>query len=472
VFQNSKKPLEYKITKTVTAATTQAEVFRFMIEYMGDGAAAGAVTSTTYQNITVASGQTANTATLTNQTPGWYRVTEVQSHNTNYDLDTGVLATQNPGAAVDTTAGSVTYRVTDSTRTFAFRNSRKPIEFLIRKNLTAPAEEEEKFVFLVEYGGNGATNGAVERTMYAVITIPAGQSSGTAKFVRQPMGWYRVTEQDTNWRFSNVRSALTPDNPGAIIHSSLPRVTARVLDNTREFTFLNQRKDVPWANGKASVRNNMPAISTSVTLTPASGTYTDPQTGVPWRIIAQSGEYKLLITERAYATGMSYNGGAGYALYENTDPANGMMKQMTDWYNNPANVGSNLKAMAVGYEYHGEAAKGTVGAGIEYDWNGIFSMIATISGLNEGYDRATTLPSGAMGNGQPFPLSWVEVNRYFEPGADRIARLANNSVAAWRLRSPANSSNPFAGVSTAGAVNNVAPTANVNIRPALWVRMP
>ena len=116
--------------------------------------------------------------------------------------------------------------------------------FEVKKTLESPAEEQEKFVFQVDYREDSAT-GDIVRTMYAVITIDAGDSAGTAAFVDMPVGWYTVTELDSNWRFE-LTTAKT--------------VTLEI-DEEETFTFRNKRRDVPWVNGKNSVTNEMPSVS-------------------------------------------------------------------------------------------------------------------------------------------------------------------------------------------------------------------
>jgi len=116
--------------------------------------------------------------------------------------------------------------------------------FQIEKTLDSPAEEDEKFVFQVDYRETSAT-GTVVKTMYAVITIEAGESIGTANFVDMSAGWYTVTELDSNWRFE-----LLTDRT----------VTMEIEDGNEIFEFLNKRMDVPWVNGKNSITNEMPPV--------------------------------------------------------------------------------------------------------------------------------------------------------------------------------------------------------------------
>jgi len=134
-------------------------------------------------------------------------------------------------------------------------------ELTVEKELTAPAEEEETFVFQVDYCGNDTEAGSVERTMYAVITIPAGETTGTAKFVEIPAGWYMVTELNSNWRFELLVDELDNNNPDAVIDGDNAGVTMHIEGNSPIYVYQNNRLDVPWVNGKSSVTNDMPPVS-------------------------------------------------------------------------------------------------------------------------------------------------------------------------------------------------------------------
>ena len=136
-------------------------------------------------------------------------------------------------------------------------------EVTIEKKLTSPAEEDETFVFQVDYRGSGTTAGSAERTMYAVITIKTGESEGTAKFVDMPAGWYTVTELDSNWRFELLVDELDDDNPTAVVDAANARITMYVEDDSAGCTYQNKRLDVPWANGKDSITNEMPPLTSS-----------------------------------------------------------------------------------------------------------------------------------------------------------------------------------------------------------------
>ena len=120
-------------------------------------------------------------------------------------------------------------------------------QFEVIKRLTAPAEEEEKFVFQVDFMGNGASPSSTPvRTMYAVITIGVGDDEETALFVDMPVGWYKVIELDSNWRFELLTDRV---------------VTLKAEGNDDVFSYTNGRKDIPWANGNDSVTNEMPPVS-------------------------------------------------------------------------------------------------------------------------------------------------------------------------------------------------------------------
>lgn len=94
----------------------------------------------------------------------------------------------------------------------------------IEKKLEMVAEEDETFLFQVDYLGQGEEPGEVMSTMYARIDIPAGQQNGYAVFNNQQPGWYTVTELDSNWRFE-PDGQLTEDNPDATVDETGNSVT-------------------------------------------------------------------------------------------------------------------------------------------------------------------------------------------------------------------------------------------------------
>ena len=128
----------------------------------------------------------------------------------------------------------------------------------INKYLTETAAEDETFVFQVEYRGDDNAAGAVEQTMYAVITVPWGTPAETAKtalFVDMDPGWYTVTELDANWRFTLREDKLPGDNPAATIEQRSVTLWAEG-ESGAVFTWCNSRKDVPWVNGKSGITNH------------------------------------------------------------------------------------------------------------------------------------------------------------------------------------------------------------------------
>ena len=146
-------------------------------------------------------------------------------------------------------------------------------------------------------------------------------------------------------------------------------------------------------------------------------------------------------------------------------------------FENPNNVGRRLRAIALDYGYQTATgdpiAKGTLGAGIEYDWtDDAFTRNAAAN-----YQRAITLPAGQPGNGHVFPLSISEANRYFTGNTGTGGRQATNlagTSTGWWLRSPGSSTTvPVAEVAHAGgSIGFSAGNATTwGFRPALWVRI-
>ena len=99
-------------------------------------------------------------------------------------------------------------------------------DFEVQKTLNAPAEENEIFVFKVEYRGwDAAAAGEVQNTMYARVEVKAGEITAKAVFKDMPIGWYTVTELDSNWRFELNDEALTANNDGASVDTAKGSVT-------------------------------------------------------------------------------------------------------------------------------------------------------------------------------------------------------------------------------------------------------
>gem|GEM_PF-2385873 len=134
-------------------------------------------------------------------------------------------------------------------------------EILIEKNLTEPAKTDETFVFKVEYCGNDEEPGAVERTMYAVVTIEAGETYGYATFVDMPYGFYTVTELESNWTYTLVAERLESDHVSeALIDEQNQSVTLWAEDSSALYTYWNTREDTPWVFAKNTITNYMPSI--------------------------------------------------------------------------------------------------------------------------------------------------------------------------------------------------------------------
>jgi hypothetical protein len=149
----------------------------------------------------------------------------------------------------------------DDNYDFIYVYAREPdeVSFTIRKTLNLAAGQTERFVFRIEYLGNGASAGDVERTFYSVLHVQSGQMSDSIDSAAVPMGWYRVTELDSNWRYTLHQAALAGDNPGAAIAARA--VTRRITEGSPVFAFRNTRDDVPWVHAETGVINEMPPVS-------------------------------------------------------------------------------------------------------------------------------------------------------------------------------------------------------------------
>ena len=104
-------------------------------------------------------------------------------------------------------------------------NTPKPRSFTVKKTLDAAAEEDELFIFKAEYRGSGVAAGAVQNTMYARITVPAGQTEATATFTVMPQGWYTVTEITSNWQYSFDGGGTGTANPNGTVDETAQSIT-------------------------------------------------------------------------------------------------------------------------------------------------------------------------------------------------------------------------------------------------------
>jgi hypothetical protein len=111
---------------------------------------------------------------------------------------------------------------------------------------------------MIEYLGKGDSAGPVERTFYSVLHVLNGQVADSVVTADMPEGWYRVTELDSNWRYTLNQAGLAGDNAGAAITARA--VTRRITGGSPVFAFRNERDDVPWVHGETGVVNDMPPI--------------------------------------------------------------------------------------------------------------------------------------------------------------------------------------------------------------------
>ena len=133
------------------------------------------------------------------------------------------------------------------------------VSFTIRKTLGRAAAQTERFVYMIEYLGKGGSAGPAERTFYSVLHVLNGQVTDSVATADVPEGWYRVTELDSNWRYTLDQAGLAGDNAGAAV--SARAVTRQITSGSPVFAFRNDRDDVPWVHSETGVVNDMPPIS-------------------------------------------------------------------------------------------------------------------------------------------------------------------------------------------------------------------
>jgi hypothetical protein len=189
-----------------------------------------------------------------------------------------------------------------------------------------------------------------------------------------------------------------------------------------------------------------------LTNTPVGGEFADLNGNV-WMVLADDGKgNKLIITKLAYKPRVPYNDTRPFVLFENSQ----LYNTMQTWYAD--NAGSDIKTRGLNYAYT-NGAKGTVGAGIEYNWTGTYNWDP-----NAKEARALTVANGPMGNGVAFALSISEVNTYF---ANQSERRANYR---WWLRSPGrDSTHTVTEVHSNGKFHHEKADHTRYVRPALWV---
>ena len=205
--------------------------------------------------------------------------------------------------------------------------------------------------------------------------------------------------------------------------------------------------------------------------------------GIVWIVIAKEGDFKLIITKNTYGRS-PYNTSNLYTLFEDST----MYTAMQNWFNSQA--GGNIKALALDYAYqdaNGQpVAKGTIGAGIEYDWNGSFpsksEWFHTMGAANSRHAnerRAWTKPGdlSTKGNGQVFALSISEANKYFQstgniskPGENNKGRRATGVAPFYWLRSPGNVSNVSSEIYESGEVEDYHPNYQKGFRATVWIK--
>jgi len=223
-----------------------------------------------------------------------------------------------------------------------------------------------------------------------------------------------------------------------------------------------------------------------------------------WRVIAQHGEYKLLVTENVWGvTGPTQTNFTTYTVYNSSNiytpfESSDLKGSMDTWYNNDANVSSVMRSFAAPYGYRDvwHAQVGTPPFHIPEGWftgngneweatDGVGTSGNThwswSSSVNR--DEALTIPnpSNKLVNGQApgkvFALSISEANRYKSafPGGSLQATGPDSIIRYWWLRSPGFDSVRSANSIQSGTILHETPNcssdnARCGFRPAMWVK--
>jgi uncharacterized surface anchored protein len=123
--------------------------------------------------------------------------------------------------------------------------------FTLTKTISEASIHDETFVF--EVTGPAGTS-------FAVITIPAGQTTASLNFVDMPVGTYIAIERNTNWRYS-IQTASTTASDGTNTYAysggQLSMLLDDPLNNSYRFHFTNRKTIDIWVSGHNSVTNTM-----------------------------------------------------------------------------------------------------------------------------------------------------------------------------------------------------------------------
>ena len=188
-------------------------------------------------------------------------------------------------------------------------------------------------------------------------------------------------------------------------------------------------------------------------------TFTDYCSGIEWRLLRNSGDHALLLTEYVHNIGLPYHSDNNFVMWEDNP---GIRAELETWYGQYTS--SALQALAVSATTPVERTNST-----DPGWS-----------TDEINEIALTTPSGNPGNGMPFMLSISDVNDTLGiPGDGRTTPGVGSATnRGWWLRSAGSSATAQqARVTNAGAIAGMNATntstsisSATGMRPALWVR--
>ena len=186
------------------------------------------------------------------------------------------------------------------------------------------------------------------------------------------------------------------------------------------------------------------------------GIFTDRETGIQWRVLAEDGDYRLVMTEHVHNVGVQFNTTNAFVRWHLLTPTQPIRAEMDAFW--AAKIGPQLRGLAV-------------------PANGLDTDVRTAPGNwneteNQPAGRTTPGTGTASATNALFILSLSEVNQYLPTVADRIGHDIDGTARGWWLRSPGHvTTSPVANVGPGGARGGSYTTNTTRgFRPAMWVR--
>lgn len=309
-----------------------------------------------------------------------------------------------------------------------------------RLNITTIASAEEGQIYIEE----------IEVLEEPITTTPppapsiasTTPTSITLAPINAPRGWtveYRLNHGA--WQAHPEFGNLTPNTTYTF--------TARFSGNTINHIHTEAGESIRYATLPLPEVRVIPQIG---------GVFTD-ENGMAWRVLAEEGNYTLIITEHVFGHGTPYHNTNVYARLSNSHYLRPALNQF--W----RGISEEIRSRAV-------------------PANGIDNDVRSAPGgweLTENLAVGRTTPNGneveVTAENTLYILSLSEVNEYFANHDDRIATDVEGTSRNWWLRTPGgNLRNPVAFVNSSGVIASTEATdgteAKTGFRPALWIYIP